>query len=104
LEACLWAGSIAAVQDLYVQDGASMPGVVCDKSRWFALRGEICPLCGRRTRHTPDVLDELAEAVIDEGGAIHHVRADTELAEKLAASSLRFVLPPIPEPAQAGVR
>jgi hypothetical protein len=40
--------------------------------------------------------------VIDEGGAIHHVRAETELHEKLAASSLRFVLPPMPEPAQAG--
>jgi peptide chain release factor subunit 1 len=104
LEACLWAGSIAAVQDLYVQDGSSMPGVVCDESRWFALRGERCPLCGRATRRTPDVIDELAEAVIDEGGAIHHVRAVTELAEKLIASSLRFVLPPIPEPVQAGAR
>jgi hypothetical protein len=48
------------------------------------------------------VLDELVEAVIDAGAAIHHVRAETELSDKLAASSLRFVLPPMPEPAQAG--
>lgn len=101
LQACLWAGSIAATADLYVQDGAIAPGVVCE-SHWFALRGETCPICGRQTRKTPDVLDELVEAVIDAGAAIHHVRAETELSDKLAASSLRFMLPPMPEPAQAG--
>jgi peptide chain release factor subunit 1 len=102
LQACLWAGSIAAIADLYVQDGATAPGVVCDESRWFAIRGERCPICGRPTRQSPDVIDELVEAVIDEGAAIHHVRAETELSDRLAASSLRFVLPPMPEPAQAG--
>jgi hypothetical protein len=102
LRACRWAGSIAAIADLYVQDGAIKSGVVCDESRWFALHGETCPICGRPTRQTPDVIDELVEAVIDEGAAIHHVRAETELSDKLAASSLRFVLPPMPEPAQAG--
>jgi peptide chain release factor subunit 1 len=101
LQACLWAGSIAAIADLYVHDGATEPGVVCE-SHWFALRGETCPICGRRTRKTPDVLDELVEAVIDAGAAIHHVRAETELRDKLAAGSLRFVLPPMPESAQAG--
>jgi peptide chain release factor subunit 1 len=102
LQACLWAGSIAAIADLYVQDGATEPGVVCEESHWLALRGETCPICGRRTRKTPDVLDELVEAAIDEGAAIHQVRAETELNGKLAAGSLRFVLPPMPEPAQAG--
>jgi peptide chain release factor subunit 1 len=102
LRACLWAGSIAAIADLYVQDGAIEPGVVCEESHWLALRGETCPICGRRMRETPDVLDELVEAAIDEGAAIHQVRAGTELSDKLAAGSLRFVLPPMPEPAQAG--
>jgi hypothetical protein len=101
LQACLWAGSIAAIADLYVQDGATEPGVVCEP-HWFAVRGATCPICGRRTRKTPDVLNELVEAAIDTGAAIHHVRAETELVDKLAASSLRFVLPPMPEPAQAG--
>ena len=66
------------------------------------FRGETCPICGRRTRKTPDVLDELVEAVIDAGATIHHVRAETELNDRLVASSLRFALPPMPEPAQAG--
>jgi hypothetical protein len=102
LQACLWAGSIAAIADLYVQDGAIEPGVVCDESRCFALRGEACPICGRRTRKTPDVLDELVEAMLDAGAAVHHVRAETELSDKLLAGSLRFALPPMPESAQAG--
>ena len=64
---------------LLVQDGAVAPGVVCDASGWFATSGDACPLCGGPTRSTPDVIDELVEAVIDEGGSIQHVRADTEL-------------------------
>ena len=79
LEPCLWAGSVAAVRTLLVQEEAVAPGVVCDASRWFATDGEACPLCGAPTRTTPDVIDELVEAVIDEGGSIQHVRADTEL-------------------------
>lgn len=97
LRACLWAGSVAAVNALFVQEGATSPGVVCDASGWFALSGETCPLCGGPTRQTPDVIDELIEAVIDEGGAIRHVRAETELREQLAAASLRFPLPPLSE-------
>ena len=98
LEPCLWAGAAAAIGTLLVQEGAAAPGVVCEASGWFATSGETCPLCGRATRHTPDVIDELVEAVIDEGGSIHHVRVDTELRGHLTAAWLRFALPPIPEP------
>ena len=95
LEPCLRAGSMTAVSALYVQEGAIVPGVVCDASRWFATDGEACPVCGAPMRRTPDVIDELVEAVIDEGGAIHHVRADTDLREHVAAAHLRFALPPV---------
>jgi peptide chain release factor subunit 1 len=97
-EQCLWAGSVTAVQHLLVQDGALMPGVVCDESRWLALAGETCLLCGRAMRRTPDVLDELTETVIEEGGSVEHVQAGTELREHVVAASLRFPLPPQPEP------
>src|SRR6202022_3730580 len=52
LEPCLWAGSLAAVRALLVQDGAVAPGVVCDASGWFATSGDTCPLCGGPTRRT----------------------------------------------------
>ena len=48
---------------------------------------------------TPDVVDELAEAVIDGGGTVTHVTADTELKEHLVAVAVRFPLPPEPETA-----
>jgi peptide chain release factor subunit 1 len=93
LDACLWAGTMAAVEDLYVQDGAIAPGVVCDRSRWFAVSGGRCPVCGGTTRHTDDVLDELAEAVVEQGGSVHHVRAESALEELIAACTVRFDLP-----------
>ncbi|MFC6082574.1 baeRF10 domain-containing protein [Sphaerisporangium aureirubrum] len=97
LDDCLWAGSVAAVQSLLVQDGMAVPGVVCEESGWLATAGDVCPLCGGPARPTSDVLNALAEAVIDEGGRVEHVLADTELKAYMVAASLRFPLPPRPE-------
>jgi peptide chain release factor subunit 1 len=97
LEPCLWAGTVAAVQTLAVQEGVTAPGVVCDRSGWLALSGDTCPLCGQPTRPTTDIIDELVEAVIDEGGSIEHVRVDTELRRHVVGAMLRFPLPPKPE-------
>jgi peptide chain release factor subunit 1 len=93
---CLWAGSVAAVQTLLVREGATAPGVVCDQSGWLALSGDTCPLCGNPTRHTEDVIDELAEDVIAESGSVRHIEADDRLSEQLVAAELRFPLPPPP--------
>ena len=93
---CLWAGSVRGIQTLLVQDGAQAPGVVCDESGWLARSGGTCPLCGKVTRSTPDVIDELVQAVVDEGGSIRHVRAQTQLGDALTAAELRFPLPPRP--------
>jgi len=94
LQHCLWAGSVAAIEKLLVQDGVVIEGVVCDESGWLGLSGETCPFCGKPTRRTTDVLNELAETVIDESGTVEHVRADTPLKEQVAAATLRFPLPP----------
>jgi peptide subunit release factor 1 (eRF1) len=96
LERCLWAGSVAAVDLLLVQEDAVAPGVVCPEGHWLAPAGATCPVCGARTRDTPDVIDELVEAVIDAGGAIEHVEAETALREHTIAAALRFPLPPMP--------
>ena len=70
---CLWAGSTSAIDTLLVRDGTTLPGVVCDESRWLAASGDTCPVCGKPTRHTPDVLDELAAAVIETGGSARQI-------------------------------
>ena len=98
LGTCLWAGSVAAVQTLAVLDGTQEPGVVCDHSRWLGLSGDTCPLCGRPTRKSPDVIAELAEVVAAEGGAIRHVAGSDWLADYEVAAALRFQPPPPPEP------
>jgi hypothetical protein len=60
LEGCLWVGSVAAIQQLLVQEGATAAGVVCDESGWLAESGDRCRSCARLTRRTGDVIDELA--------------------------------------------
>lgn len=96
LERSLWAGSVAAIQRLLVQEDATAAGVVCDESGWLAESGDTCIICGQPTRRTDDVIDELAEAVIDTGGTVEHVIADTPLRDHVAAADLRFPLPPKP--------
>jgi peptide chain release factor subunit 1 len=96
LELCLWAGSVSAIDRLMIQDGAIAPGVICDRKHWLALAGDTCPVCDRPLRAAPDVIDELVQVVIDDGGSIRHVSAHTVLTECVAAASLRFPLPPKP--------
>jgi peptide chain release factor subunit 1 len=97
LEPCLWAGSVAAVQHLVIDEGAAVPGMVCDASGWLGASGRECPLCGQPTRETPDILDELAEFVVEEGGAVEHVADDPQLHPHRVAAALRFPLPPGPQ-------
>ena len=96
LERSLWAGSLAAIQRLLIQEDATAPGVVCDESGWLAESGDTCIICGQPTRKTDDVIDELAQAVIDTGGTVEHVIADTPLRDYVAAADLRYPLPPKP--------
>lgn len=96
LERVLWAGSVAGIERLLVQEDATAPGVVCDESGWLAESGDTCIICGGATRRTEDVIDELAVAVIDTGGTVEHVVADTPLRVHVAAADLRFPLPPKP--------
>jgi hypothetical protein len=96
VEHCLWAGSVAAIQRLLIHDDTAVPGVVCDESGWLGESGDTCPVCGQSPRKTDDVLDELAQLVIDTSGGVEHVLADTPLRDHLVAADLRFPLPPRP--------
>lgn len=96
LDDCLWAGSVAAVQQLLVHDETVVPGVVCDTCGWLGRDAETCPVSGDDTRQAQDVIDELAASVIDRGGSVEHVFADTPLREHGMAAALRFPLPAPP--------
>ena len=96
LRDCLWGASVAAIGQLLVQEGSEQAGAVCEADGYLTVEGEKCPICGRALRRTPDVLDELVQSVIDEGGGVEHVTADTALREHVTAAMLRFPLPPHP--------
>jgi peptide chain release factor subunit 1 len=93
-EDCLWAGSMSAIDTLLLRDGTTLLGVLCDESRWLAASGDVCPVCGKPTRYTPDVLDELAAAVIETGGSARQIAADLMPEECPTAAQLRFPPPP----------
>ena len=86
-------GSMSAIDTLLVRDGTTLPGVVCDESRWLAASGDTCPVCGKPTRYAPDVLDELAAAVIETGGSARQIAADLMPEEYPTAAQLRFPPP-----------
>jgi hypothetical protein len=72
------------------------PGTIaiCDESRWLAASGDICPVCGKPTRYAPDVLDELAAAVIETGGSARQIAVDLMPDQYPTAAQLRFPPPP----------
>ena len=79
-----------AISELLVHDGASMKGVVCPRCGGLSRSGLVCRVCGGETNEVPDLFEEVTRAVIDAGGAVEHVMAQTRLADDLLAARLRF--------------
>ena len=93
---CLMASNEKAIQELLVHDSEEAPGRACDNCGWLGLDGATCPVCGHQARATPDIIDEMAAAVVDASGTVKHVYADTPLSSRLVAAYLRF---PVERPA-----
>jgi peptide chain release factor subunit 1 len=95
LEWCLLATVERAVDALLIHDDSEAAGRVCDNCGWLGLAGEECPVCGRPTRPTPDVIDDMVEAVLVADGRIEHVESETPLSVDVVGALLRF---PVPKP------
>jgi hypothetical protein len=67
-----------------------MKGVVCPRCGGLSRSGLVCRVCGGETNEVPDLFEEVTRAVIDAGGAVEHVMAQTRLADDLLAARLRF--------------
>jgi peptide chain release factor subunit 1 len=92
LAPCLQAGSVGAVRTLVVEDGAATGGVVCDACGWLGSQGRFCAACECPVRPSEDVVDELVESVIDQGGSVRRIRVSSPLRGWTAAASLKFPL------------
>ncbi|MDQ1490270.1 MAG: peptide chain release factor subunit 1, partial [Actinomycetota bacterium] len=95
LDWCLLAVNEKAVQVLLIHGDEQSPGRVSDRCGWLGRGEEECPVCGEQTRKTPDVIDEMAAAVVDASGRVEHVYADRPLDLHVVAAILRF---PVPKP------
>ena len=93
---CLDAVNAQAVQLLLADNDQEVAGIVCTRCGWLGIaRPARCPICGGSVRATPDVGDEAAAAVIDAGGEVEHVYAETPLRQHVVAALTRF---PVPRP------
>jgi peptide chain release factor subunit 1 len=96
LHTCLWAASSKAIGTLLLRDADEAPGVVCDVCGWLGESGDTCPVSGDQLRHVPDVVDQLVQSVLRNGGEVHTLEEGSVPEGRSPAAYLRFPLPPEP--------
>ena len=84
LETCLIAVNNGAVSTLAVADDQMIAGFVCGRCGALSVTGDDCPDWGTAARPVPDLLEEMACRVLDDGGEVVAVRnAGFEVAARL---------------------
>lgn len=88
LDACVTAANEHAVKLLMVPDDEVRPGFTCEACGALAVAGGSCQICGGPTEPVPDVIEELAVKVSQDGGSVEPVRDTAVLAD--VAAQRRF--------------
>jgi peptide chain release factor subunit 1 len=96
LHKCLWAASSKAIETLLVRETDEASGVVCDACGWLGESGDTCPVSGDPLRHAPDIVDQLVQSVLRDGGEVHTLEEGSAPEARTPAAHLRFPLPPEP--------
>ncbi len=86
LPACLAAVNAGAVARLLVPDEGMIPGSACGRCGALSAGNGACPDCGEAFRPTPDLLEEMAQRTLDDGGQVTVIRE----APFSVAAKLRF--------------
>lgn len=84
--------NVSAVQSLVVAAGPSMFGFVCDECGWMSVIGGECQACGNEPTRVADIIDDVIEAVIRDGGDVEGILPDTVLDEHVVGALLRFAV------------
>ena len=74
LDACVAAANQHAVQVLVVPDDEIRPGFSCGQCGALAVTEGSCEVCGAATHAVPDVIEELAVKVTNDGGSVEPLR------------------------------
>lgn len=94
LHATLDAINARAVDVLLVDASATVPGVVCEACGWLGVEEAACAMCGAATSASRDIVGESARRVIEDGGGVEHVFAETSLRGSVVGALLRYPLAP----------
>lgn len=76
LPASLAAANARAVERLVVVGTYLKPGTVCPSCGFLGLDDEVCPACGATMSESADVVNELAESVVEASGSFLQVVDD----------------------------
>jgi peptide subunit release factor 1 (eRF1) len=90
LDRVLVAANRNAVSQLLIHDGVVVPGAVCPQCSALSDDQTDCEQCESPTVPVPDLIEALARSVVEAGGSVEHVMADTRLAPDLVAATLRY--------------
>ena len=96
LRKSLWAASSRGIETLLLREADEAPGVVCDVCGWLGESGDTCPISGDQLRHAPDIVDQLVQSVLRDGGEVHTLEEGIAPDARTPAAHLRFPLPPEP--------
>jgi peptide chain release factor subunit 1 len=83
LAACLPAVNAGAADVLLIPDEELVPGFVCGRCGALTITGDDCPDWGTAARPVPDLLEEMAARVLEDGGQVVVVRAPLSVAARL---------------------
>jgi hypothetical protein len=78
-----------AVAELLIEGAEATPGWCCPGCGALALHGPVCIICGGSSEPVADVIEELATAVVDDGGVVVHATGTAIDGDQVGAS-LRF--------------
>jgi hypothetical protein len=91
VDAVLESAGRNAISELLVHDGVSFEGVICANCSALFRSGVVCRICGGKTKLVPELIEAAVRAVVESGGSVEHMMADTRLARDLLGARLRFV-------------
>ncbi len=71
-----------SVHSLLIEEGFSEEGAVCPQCAFMALKGGLCPICGKSMTAAPDIADEAVAGAIAQGLEVFNITPGVGL-EKL---------------------